>query len=131
MSGSNLITAFNNHFEEFLSDINRVFPENVDVKKAQNGLIAIRKANPRIIIKIWNDYIIKGYNKEIDKGDINFFIDKDYTKDFSKNQYAEKIMQGIDRLREPVKQMNNNDKDKVIKYIQNLTKLATIYENTG
>lgn len=131
MANSNLLIAFNNHFEEFLSDINRVFPDNVDIKKAQNGLMAIRKANPKIIIKIWNDYIIKGYNDAIEKGDINFFISKDYTKDFSSNQYAEKIMQGIDRLRDPVKNMNNDDQSKVIKYIQNLTKLATIYENSN
>lgn len=128
MSSSNLLIAFNNHFEEFLSDINRVFPENVDIKKAQNGLLAIRKANPKIIVKIWNDYIIKGYNEQIDKGDINFFINKDYTKDFSQNPYAEKIVQGIDRLREPVKNMNQEDQNKVIKYIQNLTKLASIFE---
>jgi hypothetical protein len=131
MSNGNILTAFNNHFEEFLTDINRVFPENVDIKKAQNGLLAIRKANPKIIISIWSGYIIKGYNKEIEMGDINFFIKKDYANDFSQNPYAEKIMQGIDRLREPVKSMNNDDQAKVIKYIQNLTKLASIYENTA
>lgn len=130
MSKSNLLTAFNTHFNDFFEDINKVFPDNVDIKKAQNGLFAIRKANPKILIKIWNEHIIMGYKDEIEKGDINFFINKDYSKDFSKNTYAEKIMQGIDRLREPVKSMDLEDQAKVIKYIQNLTKLSSLYEST-
>ena len=130
MSKSNLLTAFNTHFNDFFEDINKVFPDNVDIKKAQNGLFAIRKANPKILIKIWNEHIIMGYKDEIEKGDINFFINKDYSKDFSKNTYAEKIMQGIDRLREPVKSMDSGDQAKVIKYIQNLTKLSSLYEST-
>ena len=130
MSKSNLLTAFNTHFNDFFEDINKVFPDNVDIKKAQNGLFAIRKANPKILIKIWNEHIIMGYKDEIEKGDINFFINKDYSKDFSKNTYAEKIMQGIDRLREPVKSMDSDDQAKVIKYIQNLTKLSSLYEST-
>lgn len=126
---NNLLTAFNDHFVEFLSDIQRVFPEDVDVLTAKNALLAIRKTNPKMIVKIWTTYVVGEYKKEIDAGDIAFFINKDYTKDIAKSTYSDKITESIDRLRNPVKQMSAEDQAKVMKYIQNLTKLATLFEN--
>jgi accessory colonization factor AcfC len=124
----NILTAFNEHFVEFVTDIQNVFPENVDVLTAKNSLLAIRKANPKLIVKIWNSYIVGKYIKEIEAGDISFFIDKDYSADFSVAQNSDKIIEGINRLREPVKQMTPDNQAKTIKYIQNLTKLALLCE---
>ena len=36
---------------------NHVFPENADVLTAKNSLLMIRKANPKMIIKIWKLHI--------------------------------------------------------------------------
>jgi len=127
---NNLLTAFNDHFVEFLSDIQRVFPEDVDILTAKNALLTIRKTNPKIIVKIWTTCVVGEYKKEIDAGDIAFFINKDYTKDIATSNSSDKITESIDRLRNPVKQMSAEDQVKVMKYIQNLTKLATLYEST-
>jgi hypothetical protein len=127
---NNLLTAFNDHFVEFLSDIQRVFPEDVDILTAKNALLTIRKTNPKMIVKIWNKFIVGEYKKEIDAGDIDFFINKDYSKDIASSSASDKITESIDRLRNPVKQMSVEDQAKVMKYIQNLTKLATLYEST-
>jgi len=127
---NNLLTAFNDHFVEFLSDIQRVFPEDVDILTAKNALLTIRKTNPKIIVKIWTTCVVGEYKKEIDAGDIAFFINKDYTKDIATSNSSDKITESIDRLRNPVKQMSAEDQAKVMKYIQNLTKLATLYEST-
>ena len=127
---NNLLTAFNDHFVEFLSDIQRVFPEDVDILTAKNALLTIRKTNPKIIVKIWTTCVVGEYKKEIEAGDIAFFINKDYTKDIATSTSSDKITESIDRLRNPVKQMSVEDQAKVMKYIQNLTKLATLYENT-
>ena len=127
---NNLLTAFNDHFVEFLSDIQRVFPEDVDILTAKNALLTIRKTNPKMIVKIWNKFIVGEYKKEIDAGDIAFFINKDYSKDVAASNSSDKITESIDRLRNPVKQMSLEDQAKVMKYIQNLTKLATLYEST-
>ena len=127
---NNLLTAFNDHFVEFLSDIQRVFPEDVDILTAKNALLTIRTTNPKIIVKIWTTCVVGEYKKEIDAGDIAFFINKDYTKDIATSNSSDKITESIDRLRNPVKQMSAEDQAKVMKYIQNLTKLATLYEST-
>jgi hypothetical protein len=121
---SNILTAFNDHFVEFISDIQLVFPEDADVLTAKNSLIMIRKANPKMIIKIWKSHIVDKYGDQIEKGDLSFFMNKDYSSDISGN---EKIMDGINRLRDPVKNMTKENQDKSMKYIQNLTKLCNIY----
>ena len=129
MSSQNILTAFNDHFVEFISDVQSVFPENVDVLTAKNSLMMIRKANPKMIIKIWRSNIVDKYRSQIENGDISFFIEKDYSSDLSKAEYSDKIMEGIDRLRQPIKDMAQDNRDKTMKYIQNLTKLCILYEN--
>ena len=39
---------------------------------------------------------------------------------------ANKIMQSIDKFREPIRQMSAENQSKTMKYIQNLTKLAAM-----
>lgn len=121
---SNILSAFNDHFVEFISDIQLVFPDDVDLLTAKNSLLMVRKANPKMIIKIWKTHIVDKYAKQIEEGDLTFFMEKDYSNDISGN---EKIMEGINRMREPIKNMSKDNQDKSIKYIQNLTKLCLIY----
>ena len=121
---SNLVTVFNNHFTEFIDDIQSVFPDDPDVMTARNALLAIRKANPKLLNKIWLQYVYNPYKDYIDAGDINFFISKDYAYDLGSNEKADKIMTAIDRLRKPVKEMAPENQAKTMKYIQNLSKIA-------
>jgi hypothetical protein len=126
---ANILTAFNDHFADFINDVQSVFPEDVDILSAKNALIAIRKANPRMIVKIWNSFIVSKYRSEIESGNLEFFINKDYSNDVSNSQNSDKIMESIDRLREPIKNMGPENQAKVMKYIQNLTKLAQLCDN--
>jgi hypothetical protein len=121
---TSLLTVFNNHFSEFVNDIQSVFPDDADILTAKNGLLAIRKANPKLIVKIWKKYVAEPYKDKIDAGDIEFFITKDYSNDLSRNDNSDKIMEAIDRLRNPVKLMSPANQAKTMKYIQNLTKLS-------
>ena len=127
---NNILTAFNDHFVEFVGDIHSVFPEDTDILTAKNALLAIRKANPKMIIKIWNVYIVGKYKNEIESGNLDFFMNKDYLQDVANADNSSKIVESIDRLRAPIKLMSKDNQDKTMKYIQNLTKLAAIYVNS-
>jgi len=125
-SNTNLLTIFNDHFVEFITDIHNVFPDDADILTAKNALIAIRKANPKLIVKIWMKYVATPYQNEILAGDIEFFVNKDYSDDLTRTGNPDQIMSSIDRLRGPVKQMNHSDQQKTMKYIQNLSKIAAM-----
>jgi hypothetical protein len=124
-----LLTAFNDHFMEFVNDIINVFPDDADLASAKNSFILIRKANPKMIIKIWQKFVVEKYSDIIDMDDISFFINKDYSADLSNAENSDKIMEAINRLRKPVQMMTHEDQKKVMKYIQNLKKLSVLYNN--
>ena len=125
---SNILTAFNDHFIEFVNDVHCVFPDDADILATKNALTTIRKLNPKMIVKIWNSFIVSKYKSEIEAGNIEFFINKDYSQDVSVTSNSDKIMESIDRLRDPIKNMSLENQAKVMKYIQNLTKLSQLCE---
>jgi hypothetical protein len=125
---TNILTAFNDHFMDFVSDIQSVFPDDPDILATKTALSAVRKANPKMIVKIWNAYVVGKYKSEIEAGNIDFFINKDYAGDVSSASNSDKIMDSINRLREPIKQMTPENQAKTMKYIQNLTKLSAMCE---
>jgi hypothetical protein len=53
-------------------------------------------------------------------------MNKDYSADLSVSQNNDKIMESINRLRDPIRNMGPDNQAKVLKYIQNLTKLAEL-----
>ena len=123
-----ILTAFNDHFFEFINDIQEIFPDDHDLLVSKNALIVVRKANPKMIVKIWNAYVVGKYRSEIEAGNLDFFINKDYSSDFINTNNSDKIIESIDRFRQPIKNMSEQNKVKSIKYIQNLTKLAALCE---
>jgi len=127
---SNLITIFNDHFAEFINDIHSVFPDDADILTAKNALMTIRKANPKLLPRIWIKYVASPYHDRIVAGDINFFIEKDYASDLTKTGNPDQIMESIDRLRNPVKNMNSVNQQKTMKYIQNLCKISDMIPST-
>ena len=127
MDKSSILQGFNNHLEDFISDVKSVFPDKVDVATAGNILSTIRKANPKMIIKIWKDYIANKYSQEIEKGDITFFIVKNYNQDLQYLDNSSKVLQSIEGLRGPISEMGEDNQRKSMRYIQNLTKLSNLY----
>ena len=123
-----ILTAFNDHFFEFVNAIQEIFPDDHDLLVSKNSLMLVRKANPKMIVKIWNVYVVGKYKSAIEAGNLDFFINKDYSSDFINANNSDKIIESIDRFRQPIKNMSEQNKLKSIKYIQNLTKLAALCE---
>jgi len=125
---SSILTAFNEHFIEFLNDVQSVFPTDPDILAAKNSLSLIRKANPKLFIKAWISYVVGKYQNMIEEGNIEFFIHKDYTEDLVDTENHSKIIEGIDRLRKPISTLTKENQKKVMKYLQNLNNLALMYD---
>lgn len=124
---STVLKAFNNHFFEFIQDIINIFPENEDLKTTKTALEFFKKANPTCIVKSWHYFVYQKYKDVILAGDITFFFEKDYNNDLSYMSNAGEIMKAIDKIREPVRNMGDENKAHTMRYIQNLCKLSDVY----
>jgi hypothetical protein len=122
-----LLTAFNTQFYDFLDDIENVFINDNGIKRAKNALVIIKKINPALVIRLWYKYIVVNYESEIDGNNINFFIEKDYKNDLRYLNSPDDIMKHIDSLREPVRNMGENNQKKSLMYIKNLCILSRMY----
>ena len=131
MDKSSLLQAFNTHFFEFVDDIQSVFPKDPDVMLAKTALATIKKVNPKLIIKIWYEYIALKYEKEIERGDLSFFINKDYQDDLAylSSSTSDTIITKINVLRESIRNMGKENQEKSMKYIVNLSKISKIYNS--
>lgn len=122
-----LLNAFNTQFFDFIEDIDHVFSEDTSIKKAKIALSMIKKVNPTLIIKIWHTYVCSQYETEINNGNIDFFIEKDYKKDFVYINYSDDIISNIEKLRGPVRNMSKENQEKSLMYVKNLCILSKLY----
>ena len=99
----------------------------MDIRSSRNTIKMLRKANPKLLIQIWNTYVSSKYSTQIESGDISFFMNNDYTEDVGNMENSAQIMSAIDRLRNPIKAMSKDNQDKTMKYIQNLKKIGDMY----
>lgn len=131
MDKDQILTAFNDHFKEFIADIKRVFPQNMDIVALNKGLPSILMITPKLIIKSFKTNFVDIYRSEIEAGDINFFIDLDYQNDLTNlgvdTNKSSAILEKINCLKEPIKEMNANEQESVMKYMKNLMGLIDLY----
>ena len=141
MDKSQLLTIFNKQFKEFIDDFSRVFPTNKDISLLKMSIGGLLMIKPTIVYKGYKKFVIDIYRDYIEAGDINFFIDKDYKSDLTmleeSSQFSDLknlgpstniMLEKIDALRGPVREMNEKEQENVIKYMQNMLKLSDLYE---
>jgi hypothetical protein len=127
LTNSNILTIFNDHFIEFIEDVVSIFPNDHDLVTVKNFFLLIRKTNPKLIIKVFHKYVVLKYQTQINNQNIDFFIEKDYKEDLTNNESSDKIIEAINRLRNPIRLMDEKNKLNTIKYLQNLCKLSSSY----
>ena len=128
MNKSQVIEAFNAHFMEFVKDIEVVVPNDNDIISSRKTLNKTLILMPKMLIRMFQESFVRFYRTQIESGDLAFFIDNDYKKTHVyKDSDDPWILEKIDCLRGPVRNMSDNDKENVIKYLQNLTKLSDLY----
>ena len=124
---STLLKTFNTQFFAFLKDVMTIFPDNKELAKGKKSFELISMASPSIIIKIWHSHVNRLYKEHIDKGDLDYFIEKDYSSDLELLSDAEEVLRIINMIREPIRYMDETNKDHTRKYLQILSKLSLMY----
>jgi hypothetical protein len=128
MDNNTILKAFNNHFLDFGQDLMNIFPDDYDLKTTYTFLEGLKKINPKKIIEIWKTWILKHYKREIDEGDYKFFENKDYGYDMGQGSNS-KLLVSVNNFKHKCSRLNKKNKEKSMKYVQNLSKLCEIYYN--
>lgn len=126
MSQPNLTKLFNSHLIEFLEDVIEIFPENVDLKTGLTIIEGLKFAKPKYLISVWKVSIVDLYEEQIMKGDKNFFINKNYEEDVAEDN-KNKVLIIIDDVKKLMRETSEENRDKTMKYVQNLTKICKLY----
>lgn len=126
---STLLKTFNTQFFSFLDDIMTIYPENKEIAKGKKSFEMIKMASPSIFIKIWYSHVYKIYKLEIDSGNVDYFIEKDYSGDLVQITNANEVIQIIEIIKDPIRSMDKANKEHTCKYLQVLSKLSELYHN--
>jgi len=124
-SKSELIDAFNKQFIDFIKDIERVFPDDFDIKVCRKIISKAVIILPKTLQKLFHEHFVTVYKPNIVAGDIEFFVTNDYRKAHGYKETDESwVMDKIDCLRTPLQLMIPCEKALAVKYMQNLTILS-------
>ena len=126
-----LLKTFNKQLTEFIDDVSQIFPGEKDVIVLSTFMKTVMYGKPRAIIEVWYNYITLKYNKEIEDGEIEYFLNKDYSEDLQSAPGSSETLDTINKLRSTIKLAfdQKENREKTIKYMQNITKLANLYYN--
>tara|TARA_B100000927_G_scaffold291697_1_gene295831 strand:- start:16834 stop:17187 length:354 start_codon:yes stop_codon:yes gene_type:complete len=113
---------------EFLKDVQVVLPNDLNIKTARYYTENLIKVNPSLLVKSWYELVIIPYKNQIDKGDFEFFLNKEYSSDLKTIDNNDGILETIRTIKARVKDLTDDDKKKIIKYTQNLTKISLMYK---
>ena len=120
-----ILKTFNTHLLEFMDDIVTVFPREVDLLTSRTFMQGVIKVKKRLVIQYWYKHVYLLYKEHIDNGDFDYFLNKDYNNDVADND----ILKGIEKMRSKIKLLSDENKEKSITYVKNLSKLSNIYFN--
>jgi hypothetical protein len=120
-----VLSTFITQLDECLEDISKVYSSDTRFIRCKLYLDTLKKTNPRMIITTWKTQVADKYEQHILEGDIDYFLNKDYTQELP--MYNPTIDQAIQDLRKAIQSMSEENKKKSIQYIQNLCKLSKLY----
>lgn len=111
---------------EFMDDIILVFPNNLDIKTGRTFVVGLISVSKRKLMGIWKTSIVDIYDEAIMNGNKNYFINKDYSYDLGVGG-TDKMMNIVEEIRLLIRNTSDENKDKAIKYLQNLSKICKLY----
>ena len=119
-----VLSTFISQLDECLEDISKVYSEDARFIRCKMYLDTLKKSNPRMIITTWKTQVTDKYEEHILAGDIDFYLNKDYTQETG---YTPTMDQALQDLRKAIQSMSEENKTKSLQYIQNLCKLSKLY----
>ena len=132
-SNAQILKTFGKQVEEFMEDMLVIFPNDNVILRGKMYFEMMKKANPRFIIRVWKNRIAAKYGEQIAGGDVAIFVTMDLTEDTADSQAdnKEEVVTHLQNMLGSILKMDEDNKNKAFKYIQNITKLSEMYQLTN
>ena len=121
---TSLVKVFNDHLNEFIVNVSFIFEDKKALMQLKKYIKNLMLINSSKIIKLWYEYSIK-YEKNIMNKDFEYFLNKNYTRDIKEDW----MFKYIEHFQKELKYTSNSNKDKIMSYVLNLTKIAIMYKS--
>jgi len=116
------VAKFNTVFLEFVADLVKVFPNDMEFKMYQIALKGVQLAQPRLVSQVFHDSVTVLFYDKIQARDETFFLQHNY------NDVAGEIDDGariINKTLSCWKSLKDDDKEIVWRYMKVLCVLST------
>jgi hypothetical protein len=128
-----VLSTFLQQLDECLEDIIVLYPtqtaKDSRFLKCKMYFDAVRKTNPRLMIQVWKSRVNDKFRAQIDAKNVNFFVEElDFKKEAPKS-YDDEVDSALNDLRWTIREMSEGNIEKCMRYVQNLCKLADMYQN--
>jgi predicted RNase H-like HicB family nuclease len=126
-----LVKIFSEQIEELYLDLRSIYPENIDIKAGLTMVQGMKKFNPKIMIRKYKESVNDNYYDKIIKGDLDYFVHKNYLDDCHQSGYDKKGAREMDDWIESLKKLyieqDEKNQKKLKKYFQQLSKICKMY----
>lgn len=119
------LTAFNNLIFKFTDDLIETFPEENDFKVYKRALTILKAANAKKMCVIFKNYSYI-YKEKILSKDESFFLANEYSEIKQANEDENTVEQVINKLKLYWKELSDENKQKIWKYLETLIKLSDL-----
>lgn len=127
MSKKIMLTTFNKEFLEFFTYVYDILPSE-EIECLNTFMKMFISCNPTQAIYLWEYYIAKPYINDINKGNIEYFENKDYSEDLKDlKEDAQYVLESYNNIKKSISLIEEKKKKKAIGYIQRLSKLSLNY----
>ena len=132
-SNAQILKTFGKQMEEFMEDMLVIFPNDNVILRGKMYFEMMKKANPRFIIRVWKNRIAAKYGQHIANGNFDIFVTMDLSEDIIDNpaDNKEEVVTHLQNMLSSILKMDEDNKNKAFKYIQNITKLSEMYQLTN
>ena len=132
MSIDQYASAFNKYLLNFMEEIIKLFPNDKDFKVARSSINMMNMVNEKTMINLFKSYIKKiannrqGFEEKIENGQFGELIETNYSQEVMNfaQEDQESVFEVIKKLKGYWKEIDDDTRNKISKYIQGLYKLS-------
>tara|TARA_B000000475_G_C15902155_1_gene409041 strand:- start:105 stop:512 length:408 start_codon:yes stop_codon:yes gene_type:complete len=126
-----LVKVFAEQVEELYLDMLKVYPKHINIKTGLTIVQQLKRFNPKLMIRSYNEAVNTRYYDVIVRGDIDFFMNKNYIEDCKRSgmdtSEARSQADWIETIKELARTLENDNQKKLIKYFQNFSRICNMY----